>query len=131
MRGAALDRPLRALAGQEPVDRGRRRTSRRRRRGPGSRGPRGVARLVELARRDSRRAPQSLTVAVVALRSVVATTLKFGEAPSRRRSIILRKFCGVEAGEVLVDALHLEAERGREVLLVAEHHVHEGRELRG
>ena len=39
------------------------------------------------------------------------------------------KFRGVEAGEVLVHALHLEAQGGGEVLLVAEHHVHEGGEL--
>ena len=64
-------------------------------------------------------------MAVRALRRVVATTLKLGNAATAF-SIMRAKFCGVEGREVLVDALHLEAERGGEVLLVAEHDVHEG-----
>src|SRR6266571_3746309 len=41
----------------------------------------------------------------------------------------LPESAGVEGGEILVEALHREAEGGREVLLVAEHDVHQGRQL--
>ena len=61
----------------------------------------------------------------MALRRVVATAWKFGKAATAF-SIIFSKLRGVEGREVLVEPLDLEAEGGREVLLVAEHHVDVG-----
>ena len=67
-------------------------------------------------------ADQSLTLAVLALRSVVAATLKFGKW-FVQASIIFLKLAGSMSRDVLVQPLDLEAEAGGEVLLVADHHV--------
>ena len=67
-------------------------------------------------------APQSLTLAVLALRSVVAATLKFGNCFTAV-AIIFLKLAGSIAEMCSSSALDLEAEAGGEVLLVADHHV--------
>ena len=79
-------------------------------------------RLIELAARSRGCADQSLNVAVFALRSVVAATLKFGNCVDRRLDHLL-EVRRVDVREVLVEPLDLEAEAGGEVLLVADHHV--------
>ena len=72
--------------------------------------------------RDQAIADQSLTVALRTARRVVATTAKFGNSADAR-SIIDAERGRVQLGQVLVDALDLEAQAGGEVFLVAEHHV--------
>ena len=72
---------------------------------------------------DQAIAPQSLTVAVCTVRSVVGDDLEVRVGWRRPRSIIAAKLSSSRSDEVLVDALDLEAEAGGEVLLVADHHV--------
>ncbi len=67
-------------------------------------------------------ADQSLMVAVLTPRRVVAATLKFGNSFTAV-SIIALKASSLDAGDVVVHALDLEAERGGEVLLVADHDI--------
>ena len=67
---------------------------------------------------------QSLRLAVVARRSVVATIWMFGIGADDLvdHHLEVRR---VEFGEVVVDTVTAESEGGGEVLLVAEHHVDE------
>ena len=69
-------------------------------------------------------APQPLTDAERDVRSVVATVLMLGNAATTL-SIIVRNARRRQRLEVGVDVLELEAERRREVFLVAEQHVDE------
>ena len=78
VRRAALDGPLRPALGRAVRRSSPRRTSRRRPRGPRSRGVRGCGASRRTSPPAHAMAPQSFSDAVVALRSVVATTFRFG-----------------------------------------------------
>src|SRR5438067_4803946 len=124
--GAALDRPLRALAGQQPIDE------------PGREGVAAADAVHDLeagTRARSVELPFVVDDGAPVVHGRGARLAERGGDDPEVRELPHRaldhpaEVLGVEAGEVLVEPFHREAEGGREVLLVAEHDVHEGREL--